>query len=338
MLSSANLVSLSSKNRQDNFECSLVQCAQHNDEQAFATLFQLHKKNVHSVCLRMTKNEADAEDLSQEAFLQAFRNVNSFRGDSTFSTWLYRLTVNAVLMKFRRRKSPPVLSFEEPVSLESRSLKRGIAKADLSLLGAIDRILLRRAIVELPGGCREILYLHVIAGYEHREIAQLLQCSIGSSKLLLPKAKKKMRLLLTKIRFHRRFAANDSDQNIAEPLLGNLVSIYPSRNTPQFPDKLGRPHETEAGSLSNLESPLSPPTAQGQSNINRRGRKTRTSVTAGEADFCGHFVRTGNVKQASLQAGYSAWWGYELLKTARVQHVLREFEERKNEKSLDKLG
>jgi RNA polymerase sigma-70 factor (ECF subfamily) len=336
MLLPANLVSLSSKNRRDNFECSLVQRAQRNDEQAFATLFELHKKRVHSVCLRMTRNEADAEDLTQEAFLQAFRHVNSFRGDSTFSTWLYRLTVNAVLMKLRGRKSSPVISFEGPVSPESRSLKRGIAKADVSLLGAIDRIQLRRAIVRLPGGCREILYLHVVAGYEHREIAQLLQCSIGTSKSLLHRAKMKMRhLLLTKIRIHRRFAANDSAENIAEPLLGNLVSIRPSRNTPQFPDKLGRPHETKAESISSLESPLSPPTARGQSNINRRGRKTRTSVTAAETDFCVHFVRTGNVKQASLQAGYSAWWGYELLKTPRVRHVLREFEEGN---SLDKSG
>jgi RNA polymerase sigma-70 factor (ECF subfamily) len=336
MLVLANSVSLSSKAHRDDSDCSLVQRAQRNDEQAFATLFHLHKKNVHSVCLRMTRNEADAEDLTQEAFLQAFRNVNSFRGDSTFSTWLYRLTVNAVLMSFRRRKSAPVLSFEEPVSPESRSLKRGIAKADPNLLGAIDRILLRRAIVELPGGCRKILYLHVVAGYQHREIAQLLQCSIGTSKLLLHKAKRKMRhLLLTKIHIHRRCALNDSGENIAKPLLGNLVSICRSRNTPQFTDELARPHGTKEESVSSLDSPLSPPMAQGQSNINRRGRKTRTSATAAEVDFCVHFVRTGNVKQASLQAGYSAWWGYELLKTPRVRHVLREFEERN---SLDKSG
>ena len=115
------LLPLREEKPDDDSERSLIRRAQRGEDRAFATLFQLHKKNVHSVCLRMTKNEADAEDLSQEAFLQAFRNVNSFRGDSTFSTWLYRLTVNAVLMKFRRRKSPPVLSFEEPVSLESRT-------------------------------------------------------------------------------------------------------------------------------------------------------------------------------------------------------------------------
>ena len=90
-------------NRDD--ERSLVQRAQNGDEQAFATLFQSHKKRVYSVCLLMTKDVADAEDLTQEAFLQVFRSVGSFRGDSAFSTWLYRVAVNTVLMKLRRRKT-----------------------------------------------------------------------------------------------------------------------------------------------------------------------------------------------------------------------------------------
>jgi len=94
-------------NRDD--ERSLVQRAQSGDEQAFATLFQSHKKRVYSVCLLMTKDVADAEDLTQEAFLQVFRSVGSFRGDSAFSTWLYRVAVNTVLMKLRRRKAPPPL-------------------------------------------------------------------------------------------------------------------------------------------------------------------------------------------------------------------------------------
>src|SRR4029077_12252610 len=125
--------------RPDNSERNLVQRAQHGDEQAFATLFQLHKKRVYSVCLQMTKDVADAEDLTQEAFMQVFRSVNSFRGDSAFSTWLYRVAVNTVLMKLRRRKPPPVLSLDEPVSSDSPSLKREVGKEDMSLSGAVDR-------------------------------------------------------------------------------------------------------------------------------------------------------------------------------------------------------
>jgi RNA polymerase sigma-70 factor (ECF subfamily) len=197
------------KTNTDESERSLVQRAQRCDEHAFATLFQLHKRRVYSVCLQMTKDVADAEDLTQEAFLQVFRSVNSFRGDSAFSTWLHRVAVNTVLMKLRRRKSPPVLSLDEPVSTEFPSIKRDIGKADPCLSGTIDRIALRRAMDELPEGCRQIFDLHEIEGYQHNEIAQMLDCSIGNSKSQLHKAKMKLRdLLFPKRRVMRRPAAN----------------------------------------------------------------------------------------------------------------------------------
>jgi RNA polymerase sigma-70 factor, ECF subfamily len=179
--------------KRDDSEGSLIRRAQCGDEQAFAALYQRHKQRVYAVCLRMTKDIADAEDLTQEAFLQVFRNVNSFRGDSAFSTWLYRVAVNTVLMKLRRRKSPPLLSLDEPVSPDSPSLKREVGKADPNLSGAVDRIALRRAVEELPAGCRQIFDLHEVEGYQHHEIAQILRCSIGNSKSQLHKAKLKMR-------------------------------------------------------------------------------------------------------------------------------------------------
>ena len=205
-----------------NSERSLVQRAQRGDEQAFATLFQLHKKRVYSVCLQMTKDVADAEDLTQDAFMQVFRSINSFRGDSAFSTWLYRVAVNTVLMKLRRRKSPPVLSLDEPISSDSPSLKREVGKDDLNLSGAIDRIVLRRAIEELPGGCRQIFDLHEVEGYQHHEIAELLQCSIGNSKSQLHKAKMKMRdLLLPTRRNLRTRKASDGAEGIATSMAEN---------------------------------------------------------------------------------------------------------------------
>ncbi len=180
----------------DRPELSLVQRAQRGDQEAFSILFQTHKKRVYSVCLLMTKDVAEAEDLTQEAFLQVFRSVGSFRGDSAFSTWLYRVAVNTVLMKLRRRKSPPAISLDEPVSAESPNLRRDFGRADLKLSGAVDRIALRRAIEELPEGCRKIFALHEVEGYQHHEIAELLNCSIGNSKSQLHKAKLKMRDLL----------------------------------------------------------------------------------------------------------------------------------------------
>ena len=93
----ASVIPLGAENQRDDSEGTLVQRAQRGDEQAFATLYQLHNKRVYSVCLRMTKDVAEAEDLAQEAFMQVFRNLNSFRGDSAFSTWLHRIAVNTVL-------------------------------------------------------------------------------------------------------------------------------------------------------------------------------------------------------------------------------------------------
>jgi RNA polymerase sigma-70 factor (ECF subfamily) len=174
-------------------EASLIERAQLGDEEAFATLYQMHKKRVYSVCLQMTRDIADAEDLTQEAFLQVFRCMKSFRGDSAFSTWLYRIAVNTVLMKMRRRKAPPSFSLDEPVSADSPTLTREIGKADPNLSGAVDRIALRRAVADLPAGCRQVFDLHEVKGFQHHEIAQMLECSVGNSKSQLHKAKLKMR-------------------------------------------------------------------------------------------------------------------------------------------------
>lgn len=190
-----------------------VRRAQKGDEQAFAALFELHKKRVYSVCLLMTKDVAEAEDLTQEAFLQVFRTIATFRGDSAFSTWLYRIAVNTVLMKLRRRKSPPPLSLDEPVSPDSPSLRRDVGKADPRLSGVIDRLALQRAIAELPEGCRTIFALHEIDGYQHHEIAQMLECSIGNSKSQLHKAKQKMRDLLFPKR-RRRIALRSAEEAV----------------------------------------------------------------------------------------------------------------------------
>lgn len=170
----------------------LVQRAKDGDEGAFASLFDLHKKRVYSLCLRMTGNVVEAEDLSQDAFIQVFRRLETFRGDASFSTWLYRVVVNTVLMKLRRRKLKEV-SLDEPVQIESSSVPREVGRDDGELIGTVDRIALSRAIQDLPPGCRKIFLLHEVQGYEHHEIARLLRCSVGNSKSQLHKARLKMR-------------------------------------------------------------------------------------------------------------------------------------------------
>jgi RNA polymerase sigma-70 factor (ECF subfamily) len=203
-----NLIPINRDVKRDISERTLVQRAQNGDEQAFATLFEQHKKRVYSVCLLMTKDVAEAEDLTQEAFLQVFRTIGTFRGEAAFSTWLYRIAVNTVLMKLRRKNSRAVLSLSEPISPDSPSLSHDIGMKDSRLSGTIDRIALLRAIEALPEGCRTIFTLHEIEGYQHHEIAALLHCSIGNSKSQLHKAKLKMRdLLYPRWRILRRRAA-----------------------------------------------------------------------------------------------------------------------------------
>jgi RNA polymerase sigma-70 factor, ECF subfamily len=173
----------------------LIRRAQEGDGDAFAALFNAHKGRIYSVCLRMTNNAAEAEDLTQDAFLQVFRKLGTFRGDSALSTWLYRIAVNTVLMRFRK-KALRQISLDEPSSQDAKVVRREYGSRDDRLTGCVDRIALARAINELPDGYRTIFLLHEVDGYEHQEIAELLDCSVGNSKSQLHKAKLRIRELL----------------------------------------------------------------------------------------------------------------------------------------------
>lgn len=176
-------------------ESDLVTRAKRGDDAAFAILFDRHKRRVYSLCLRMTGSIPEAEDLTQDAFIQVFRKLETFRGDAAFSTWLYRVAMNTVLMKLRKR-NPRQVSLDEPVRLESAVVQRNVGYGDPNLLGAVDRVTLARAIQKLPGGCRTIFLLHEVKGYEHNEIAKMLHCSVGNSKSQLHKARLKIREIL----------------------------------------------------------------------------------------------------------------------------------------------
>ena len=167
--------------------------AQAGDHAAFAQLYALHKRRVYSLCLRMLGNVAEAEDLTQESFLQLHRKIATFRGDSAFSTWLHRLTINVVLMHLRR-KGLNLISLDEALDPSpDHGPARSFGAPDLRLAGSIDRMTLEKAVESLPAGYRLIFVLHDIEGYEHNEIATLLDCSIGNSKSQLHKARMKLR-------------------------------------------------------------------------------------------------------------------------------------------------
>jgi RNA polymerase sigma-70 factor, ECF subfamily len=185
-----------------------VRLAQQGDAAAFETIFQLHSRRVYALCLRMLSDPVEAEDLAQEAFLQLFRKIHTFRGESAFSSWLHRLTANVVLMSFRRKK-PQATSLDEMMrSDDDNEMPRvELGATDPRLSGVCDRMNLQTAIEALPEGYRLMFLLHDVHGYEHNEIAGMLDCSIGNSKSQVHKARKRLREVLAKLERRRRIAA-----------------------------------------------------------------------------------------------------------------------------------
>jgi len=178
-------------------ENEAVRLAQEGDARGFERLYRLHSGRVYGLCLKMVKDPVEAEDLTQDAFLQTFRRIQTFRGDSLFSTWLHRLTVNIVLMGFRKRKRPKI-SLDEALELNEESRKPTVefSRPDPNLNSVIDRINLVKAINQLPRGCKKMLLLHDIQGYKHDEISRMVGCSVENSKSQLHRAHKRLRQLL----------------------------------------------------------------------------------------------------------------------------------------------
>jgi len=161
---------------------------------AFEIIYQRHHRRVYSLCLRMTNSQTEAEDLTQEVFIQLFRKSGSFRGDSAFSTWLHRMTVNQVLMHFRRRSVK-----NEKVSDDGDIPEQTVhGTANPDRMPVVDRIALKKAIAQLPNGYKNVFVLHDIEGYEHEEVARMMKISVGTSKSQLHKARLKLRGLLIK--------------------------------------------------------------------------------------------------------------------------------------------
>ena len=183
-------------------ETEAVLRARNGDPSVFEYLYRLHGRRVYALCLRMVGNTAEAEDLTQEAFLLLLRKIHTFRGESAFSTWLHRLAVNLVLMRLRK-KSPPTVSLEAALDPEDETVSPHTASMigapDLLLEGSVDRINLERCIARLPAGYRTIFVLHDIEGYEHHEIAGILGRSVGVSKSQLHKARTRLRELLHEV-------------------------------------------------------------------------------------------------------------------------------------------
>ena len=175
-------------------DLDLTQAAARGDMGAFETLYERYYRRVYSLCLRMVANVTEAEDLTQEVFIQLLRKLGSFRGESAFTTWLHRLTVNHVLMHFRKRGVRMEKTTDEGEVPEQVEVGSDRPQA----MPVVDRIALDNAIAQLPPGYRSVFVLHDVEGYEHEEVASLLGVSVGTSKSQLHKARMRLRDLLTR--------------------------------------------------------------------------------------------------------------------------------------------
>ena len=172
----------------------LTQAAAAGNMMAFEEVYQRHHRRVYSICLRMLQNATEAEDLTQDVFIQLYRKIGSFRGDSAFTTWLHRLTVNQVLMHFRKRN----VKFEKTTEEGETPVQVVGGTENPRKMPVVDKIAIENAIEQLPNGYRNVFVLHDVEGYEHEEVARILGCSVGTSKSQLHKARLKLRKLLQK--------------------------------------------------------------------------------------------------------------------------------------------
>jgi RNA polymerase sigma-70 factor (ECF subfamily) len=185
-------MSASGKDKNELSDYELAQRTAEGDMSAFETLYHRHFRRVYALCLRMTGNPSEAEDLTQETFTQLYRKIGSFRGESAFTTWLHRMTVNQVLMHFRKRQSRP-----EDLTAEGETpLQIVQGTQNPNQMPVVDRISLENAIQKLPPGYRNVFVLHDIEGYEHEEVGKMLGISVGTSKSQLHKARLKLRSLI----------------------------------------------------------------------------------------------------------------------------------------------
>lgn len=174
------------------YDYQLARKVADGDMLAFEELYSRYHRRLYNLCLRMTRSHAEAEDLTQEAFIHIHHKIGSFRGESALMTWLYRLTTNQVLMHFRKhsvRRERTTEDGETPEPLSKTS-------ATPTQTMTVDRLALDSAIGKLAPGYRAVFILHDIEGYEHAEIARICGNSVGTSKSQLHKARIKLRELL----------------------------------------------------------------------------------------------------------------------------------------------
>jgi RNA polymerase sigma-70 factor (ECF subfamily) len=206
-------------------QVDVVARAQAGDHDAFSELYLEHQRRVFAICMRMVRDFALAEDLTQEAFLQVHRRISLFRGDSAFTTWLHRLTVNTVLMYLRKRALSVVSLDLLMEDVPDERAGRSFGFRDLMQAGVVDRLDIDRALATMAPGYRSIFLLHDIQGFDHAEIAGKLKCTRGNTKSQLHKARRVLRGALSS---KRDSAPHSTDLFLVPPR-----TAVPRKRTPK---------------------------------------------------------------------------------------------------------
>ena len=195
-------------------EMALVRRAKRGDDEAFAELVRRYDRNVFRIAQHITQNREDAEDVVQEAFLKAYRNLAKFQEQSKFYTWLVRIAVNEALMKLRRRKPERTVSLDEEIRTEDDSLPREVAdwspNPEQMYNQAELREILTRTIQGLPPGFRTVFVLRDVEALSTEETAQALELSIPAVKSRLLRARLQLRERLSQ--YFQKRASGDGDQ------------------------------------------------------------------------------------------------------------------------------
>lgn len=174
-------------------ESEVIERLKLGDHAAFEDIYHRHRRRVYSLCVRVTHNSAEAEELTQDVFLRLFRKIGTFRGEASLGSWLYRVALNVGLMHARHERLMQFVSLNEDGEFEANNANQQLGRDDAVLVGSVNRITLLAAIQRLAPGYRMVLWLHDVLGYQHAEIAEITGSTIGSTKSQLHKARLKIR-------------------------------------------------------------------------------------------------------------------------------------------------
>ena len=161
-------------------EAAWIRQAQRSDARAFEALYRMHVDKIYGLCLRMTGNVSEAEDCTQDAFIQAWSKLGKFRGDSAFATWLHRVAVNTVLGRIRKSKRE-----QDRIQAVSDMSTSSFVKDDAGELRDLSD-----AVNRLPSGARHVFILHAVYGYSHDETGTMLGIATCTSKAQFHRARR----------------------------------------------------------------------------------------------------------------------------------------------------